>query len=97
MTSDIVLRSCAAGDIPRVLDLWQRAGVELGITDTAQELARLLADSPATLIVAIQDVELVGSVIAAWDGWRGNIYRLAVAPDIRRDRKSTRLNSSHRL
>ena len=27
---------------------------------------------------------LVGSVIAGWDGWRGTIYRLAVAPSHRR-------------
>lgn len=27
---------------------------------------------------------MVGTVIAAWDGWRGSIYRLAVAPDHRR-------------
>jgi GNAT superfamily N-acetyltransferase len=26
----------------------------------------------------------VGAVIAAWDGWRGNMYRLAVRPDFRR-------------
>jgi ribosomal protein S18 acetylase RimI-like enzyme len=26
----------------------------------------------------------VGSVIAAWDGWRGSVYRLAVAPAHRR-------------
>ena len=28
--------------------------------------------------------ELVGSVIAAWDGWRGSVYRLAVDPAHRR-------------
>ncbi|GAB2514844.1 GNAT family N-acetyltransferase [Nocardia heshunensis] len=30
------------------------------------------------------DPELVGTVIAGWDGWRCHIYRLAVAPDHRR-------------
>ncbi|MGO9498921.1 MAG: GNAT family N-acetyltransferase [Solirubrobacteraceae bacterium] len=28
--------------------------------------------------------ELVGALIAGWDGWRGNMYRLAVGPDHRR-------------
>ena len=28
---------------------------------------------------------LVGTVIAAWAGWRGNIYRLAVLPDCRKN------------
>ena len=27
---------------------------------------------------------MVGTLIAAWDGWRGNMYRLAVVPDVRR-------------
>jgi ribosomal protein S18 acetylase RimI-like enzyme len=27
---------------------------------------------------------LVGSIIGSFDGWRGNIYRLAVHPDFRR-------------
>ena len=27
---------------------------------------------------------VVGSVIVGWDGWRGSLYRLAVAPEHRR-------------
>jgi ribosomal protein S18 acetylase RimI-like enzyme len=27
---------------------------------------------------------IVGSIIAGWDGWRGSIYRLVVAPGQRR-------------
>ncbi len=27
---------------------------------------------------------VVGAVIAGWDGWRGNVYRLAIHPDHRR-------------
>jgi len=30
-------------------------------------------------------------VIGGWDGWRGNIYRLAVAPDARRAGLARRL------
>jgi ribosomal protein S18 acetylase RimI-like enzyme len=26
----------------------------------------------------------VGTLVAAWDGWRGNMYRLAVLPEHRR-------------
>lgn len=28
---------------------------------------------------------MVGSLIAAWDGWRGSFYRLAVLPERRRE------------
>ena len=27
---------------------------------------------------------LVGTIVAGWDGWRGNLYRLAVLPTARR-------------
>jgi ribosomal protein S18 acetylase RimI-like enzyme len=36
------------------------------------------------LIVAEEDGSIVGSVIAAWDGWRGSVYRLVVARSHRR-------------
>ena len=38
----------------------------------------------ACLLVAEQDGNFVGSVIGGFDGWRGNIYWLAVHPEYRR-------------
>ena len=43
------------------------------------------------MIVAEADGRIVASIIAAWDGWRGSMYRLAVAPEKRRNRIATRL------
>ena len=43
-----------------------------------------MAHDPEALLLAEEDSLIVGSVIAAWDGWRGTIYRLAVAPSHRR-------------
>jgi ribosomal protein S18 acetylase RimI-like enzyme len=39
---------------------------------------------PSALLVAEDEGSIVGSVIAAWDGWRGSVYRLVVAPSHRR-------------
>jgi ribosomal protein S18 acetylase RimI-like enzyme len=36
------------------------------------------------LLVAESDRQVVGVLIAGWDGWRGNVYRLAVLPSHRR-------------
>jgi ribosomal protein S18 acetylase RimI-like enzyme len=44
----------------------------------------LISNSPAALFVAELENEIVGAVIAGWDGWRGNIYRLAVRERDRR-------------
>lgn len=71
-------------DIPAVLDLWQEAA-EPTSTDSAEALTGLLERDPGALIVAEAGNRIVGSVIAGWDGWRGSVYRLAVAPGHRRD------------
>jgi ribosomal protein S18 acetylase RimI-like enzyme len=42
-------------------------------------------------LVAVDDLVIVGSVIAAWDGWRGSIYRLVVTPSHRRQGLARRL------
>jgi ribosomal protein S18 acetylase RimI-like enzyme len=79
----VELRSAVADDIPGVLAMWQQAA-EPTSTDSPDALAGLLRRDPDALIVAAADGTIVGSVIAGWDGWRGSIYRLAVAPDHRR-------------
>jgi ribosomal protein S18 acetylase RimI-like enzyme len=43
-----------------------------------------MAGAAVLLVVAEADGTLVATVIGAWDGWRGNIYRLAVLPAYRR-------------
>ncbi len=69
-----------------VLDLWgQERSPHASTSDRVIDVERLIAaDSPAALLVAEQDGEIVGALIAAWDGWRGNIYRLAVHREHRR-------------
>lgn len=52
--------------------------------DRLDDVERLVGDSPAALLVAERDREIVGALIAAWDGWRGNMYRLAVRDGNRR-------------
>jgi ribosomal protein S18 acetylase RimI-like enzyme len=78
-------------DIAGVLDLWTTAGSLPSVSDSPEGLTRLLAADPRALLVAEHDGVLVGSLIAAWDGWRGSFYRLAVSPQHRRQRLATML------
>jgi ribosomal protein S18 acetylase RimI-like enzyme len=69
------------------LALWEQARSGHATTpDRIEDVERLVgAESPAALLVAGQDGEIVGVLIAAWDGWRGNMYRLAVQDGHRRE------------
>ncbi|HVT78522.1 MAG TPA: GNAT family N-acetyltransferase [Acidimicrobiales bacterium] len=78
------IRVAIGDDSTAVLALWARADAEPSATDDADGIARLLAHDAGALLLAERDGEVVGSIIAGWDGWRGSIYRLAVDPRCRR-------------
>src|SRR5881628_1040307 len=91
-TGAVAIRPCRAEECEAVLTLWRRAGAIPSPTDTLEELLRLVRSEHGDgFLVAVQQGRIVGSVIGGWDGWRGNIYRLAVAPEARRRGLARRL------
>jgi ribosomal protein S18 acetylase RimI-like enzyme len=81
----IVIRTGQIEDLPLVLALWEQARSEHATTpDRPEDLRRLVLRSPGALLLAEIDGLASGVLIAAWDGWRGNLYRLAVHPQHRR-------------
>jgi ribosomal protein S18 acetylase RimI-like enzyme len=78
------VRVATRDDIPATLALWRSAGTHPTATDTRAALELLLQVDPGAFFVAEADGEPIGTLIAAWDGWRGSFYRLAVHPDWRR-------------
>src|SRR3989442_14197154 len=81
-TGAVAIRPCRAEECEAVLALWRRAGATASATDTLEELLRLVRSEHGDgVLVAIQEGAIVGSVIGGWDGGRGNIYRLAGAPE----------------
>lgn len=83
----ITIRRCRREDAPAVLGLWAGARSDHASSpDRLEDVEALLADgSPAALLVAEVEREIVGALIAGWDGWRGNMYRLAVRDGRRRE------------
>ena len=72
-------------DVMSVLILWGVGRTRHAATaDTPESVELLLETDPGALLVALDGTELAGAVVAAFDGWRGNFYRLAVAPNRRR-------------
>jgi ribosomal protein S18 acetylase RimI-like enzyme len=53
-------------------------------TDDLASVAVAVANPAADVLVAEDDGGVVGTLIASWDGWRGNMYRLAISETRRR-------------
>jgi ribosomal protein S18 acetylase RimI-like enzyme len=80
---DIVVRPATSADEAAILDLWATAYAKPPDPDRAR-LSCLLDDRDTPVLVAEHAGRILGSLICAADGWRGNMYRLAVAPDQQR-------------
>lgn len=79
------VRAATAADVEAVLAVWAEArNRPPRRPDNARVVEQLLERDAGALLVAEADGRVVGAVIAGWDGWRGNIYRLGVLPPFRR-------------
>ena len=81
---DLRIRAAVAADIDAVLAFWRVAAEGTSISDDPAGVARLVERDPEALLLAERAGELVGTVIAGFDGWRCHLYRLAVHPAHRR-------------
>ncbi len=93
MAEEMILRQCLENDIDSVLTLWRAANSTPSITDTHESLLVTVNSTASSLILADIGGTVAGSIIAAFDGWRGNIYRLAVHPEYQRRGIARRLVS----
>ncbi|MFG2543934.1 GNAT family N-acetyltransferase [Streptomyces sp. NPDC048594] len=82
--TDLRIRAAAPEDLDTVLAFWKVAAEGTSISDDREGVERLVARDPEALVLAERDGELVGTVVAGFDGWRCHLYRLAVHPEQRR-------------
>ena len=76
-------RRATADDVDALLALWAVGRTAYAVTHDTPEAVRLvLGRSPVFVVDGAEGLD--GAVIAGWDGWRGNLYRLAVRPSARR-------------
>ena len=88
----IALRAGTRADIDAVLAFWLDATAEPSTTDDADGLDGAARAFAGRAVLALDGDAIVGTIVAGWDGWRGALYRLAVAavvpPARHRDRVS---------
>jgi ribosomal protein S18 acetylase RimI-like enzyme len=79
----VTIRRARAADTDAVLAVW--AAARSAVARTPDDAAAVAgAIEQGALLVADDGGVVVGTIVAGWDGWRGNMYRLAVVPSHRR-------------
>ena len=78
------IRPFQPADEAAVVALWEECGLTRPWNDPRKDIARKLAVQPELFLVGTVDGELVGSVMAGYEGHRGWVNYLAVAPRARR-------------
>jgi len=64
-----------------VFELWKRAEIGVGSSDTKDEISGVLNRNPDLFLIGKEDGKIVVVVIGAFDGRRGYVHHLAVDPD----------------
>src|SRR5712664_1462047 len=82
--SDLELRPARLDEVAAVLKFWAVGAEGTSVSDDPAGVRGLIERDADALILAVDGGRIVGAVIAGFDGWRCHLYRLAVAPDRRR-------------
>ena len=77
------VRSYRASDEPAVVSLWEECGVTRPWNDPRKDIARKLGVQPEWFLVGTDGEEVIATVMAGYDGHRGWVNYLAVAPSHR--------------
>jgi ribosomal protein S18 acetylase RimI-like enzyme len=77
------IRPFAIADEAAVIELWRRCDLVRPWNDPQRDLQRKLTTQPELFFVGEADGKLIASIMAGFDGHRGWVNYLAVAPEHR--------------
>ncbi|MEO0408158.1 MAG: GNAT family acetyltransferase [Cyanobacteria bacterium P01_A01_bin.135] len=77
----MLIRPFQLEDEPAVVALWQRVGLTRPWNDPHKDIQRKLTVQPEWFLIGIVRGQVMASVMAGYDGHRGWINYLAVAPE----------------
>ena len=82
---DMAIRPFADADEEAVVALWGACGLLRPWNDPHKDIARKRQVQPELFLVAVLDGQVVGTVMAGYEGHRGWVNYLAVSPDRRHE------------
>ncbi len=88
----VQIRTMVPSDSTQLIHLWQQCDLTRPWNDPSRDIDRNLSSAGEIFVAElVEDGQLVGSVMAGFDGHRGSINYLAVAPQWRRTRVASQL------
>ena len=67
-----------------VISLWQRCGLLRPWNNPQSDIRRKMAVQPELFLVGVQFDAIVATAMVGYDGHRGSLYYLCVAPDLQK-------------
>lgn len=80
----VALRAFSESDRAAIFALWHAVGLTRPWNDPSADIDRAVGHDAAALLVAEHEGAVAGTIMCGFDGHRGWIYYLAVAPDRQR-------------
>lgn len=77
------IRCYRPDDEQAVIRLWERCGLIRPWNDPRKDIERKLSEQPELFLVGQHGADVIATVMAGFDGHRGWVYYLAVAPEQR--------------
>src|SRR5262245_8717586 len=85
------IRTFQPGDEDEIVTLWDRCGLLRPWNDPRKDIARKIKAQPDLFLVGLIDGRLVASVMVGYEGHRGWVNYLAVAPEVRREGRGRKM------
>lgn len=76
----MIVSAIVDGDVPAIVDLWQRCNLARPWNDSAADIALARRDGNSDVLVGRDGDAIVASVLVGHDGHRGWVYYVAVDP-----------------
>ena len=89
--SDFVIRQYRTDDQQEVIDLWTRCGLVAAQNNPKRDIQRKLKVNPEWFLVGELEGEIIATCMAGYEGHRGWINYLAVAPWHKRNGFATQI------